>query len=136
MIGVVSLFRAFGDKVLYWFAVITGLIESGFTHIRLVFGVARFMWVLQVTAFFILLKFGNRILGYVLDAILHFFAADQGAAAFVLQSKVNAVWPYLEMVNVFLPVNEITAMFVVYVHVWIGFVIYRIFKSWIPTVSG
>jgi len=40
------------------------------------------------------------------------------------------------MANSFFPVAEFLSMMGVYVALWVGLLIYRVVKSWIPTVSG
>lgn len=52
------------------------------------------------------------------------------------QSKVASVLSFVEKVNCILPIDEIISAFTVYMTVWMAVTIYRIVKSWIPSVSS
>lgn len=43
---------------------------------------------------------------------------------------------YLASINYFVPLAEMVTLSMVYVTVWLGVLVYRFVKSWIPTVSG
>lgn len=52
------------------------------------------------------------------------------------QQNVAQVMGFVEKVNAVIPLEELISAFAVYMTVWIAVTIYRIVKSWIPTVSS
>ena len=57
-------------------------------------------------------------------------------AAFVPASNMNLIDGYLSGINYFFPLNELVGFATSLFGVWVVCLLYRLIKSWIPTVSG
>ena len=62
--------------------------------------------------------------------------ATVGSYLTLLASCLGSVAPYFAFANAWVPVDVFFQLVAAYCSFWLGWVTYRVVKSWIPTVSG